>query len=67
MSRAPSFAAALLALVAIAHVLRVILGVSVVIGQTAIPMWFSYLGIVIAGGLSVALVHDVRSRESRTT
>jgi hypothetical protein len=40
---------------------KVIIGESVVaVGGTSIPMWASYLGVVIAGGLAVMLWRESR-------
>lgn len=54
-------------LVACLHVARIALGWHVIIGDsvvavggTSIPMWVSYLGVVIAGGLAVLLWREAR-------
>jgi TRAP-type C4-dicarboxylate transport system permease small subunit len=54
-------------LVAALHVTRIVMGWKVIIGEsvvaiggTAIPMWVSYLGVVIAGGLAVMLWRESR-------
>jgi hypothetical protein len=44
--------AALFLVVAIAHLLRVILGWQVVIGGLGIPFWLSWLGVLVAGALA---------------
>jgi hypothetical protein len=48
-------AVALLALVAVGHLLRVVLGLEVVVGGYAVPMWVSVVATLVAGGLSVLL------------
>jgi hypothetical protein len=48
-------AAVVFALVAIAHLLRLVFQVEVLIGGVSIPMWVSVFATVIPGGLSVAL------------
>jgi len=55
------------ALVASLHVARIVLGWHVIIGDsvvaiggTSIPMWVSYLGVVVAGGLAVMLWRESR-------
>jgi TRAP-type C4-dicarboxylate transport system permease small subunit len=55
------------ALVAGLHVARIVLGWKVIIGEsvvaiggTPIPMWVSYLGVVLAGGLAVMLWRESR-------
>jgi hypothetical protein len=46
-------AAALFGIVALAHAARLALEVPIQIGATAIPMWVSWLGLPLAGALSV--------------
>lgn len=53
-------AAVLLLVVALAHLWRVIAGAQVTIADAFIPMWVSYLGIVIPGGLAFMLWREVR-------
>lgn len=45
-------AGAIFGLVALAHLLRIVLAVPVTIGEWAAPMWVSWLGMILAGGLS---------------
>ena len=45
-------ATAIFALVALLHVLRLVIGWSVVIDSWTVPMWVSWLGLVVAGGLT---------------
>jgi hypothetical protein len=40
------------ALVALAHLLRVYMHWPVIVASWAVPMWLSWLGLVVAGGLS---------------
>ena len=40
------------ALVALLHLLRLVMGWSVVIDSWTVPMWVSWIGLVVAGGLS---------------
>ena len=42
-------------MVALLHVLRLALGWEVIFQGTAIPMWMSGLGVVVAGGLAIML------------
>ena len=44
--------AALLLVVAIAHLVRVIFGWSVEVGGLSIPFWVSWLGLLVAGALA---------------
>jgi hypothetical protein len=46
-------AAAVFGLVALAHVARLALGLPVQVGATAIPMWISWFGLFLSGGLSL--------------
>ena len=39
-------------LVALLHLLRIYMGWSVVIGSWTVPMWVSWLGLVVTAGLS---------------
>ncbi len=55
------------ALVAGLHVTRIVLGWKVIVGEqvmalggTPIPMWVSYLGAVVAGGLAVMVWRESR-------
>ena len=45
-------AGAIFALVALLHVLRILMGWPAVIGGWNVPMWVSWIGLVVAGGLS---------------
>ena len=44
--------AALFLIVAIAHLLRIILGWQIEIGGLSIPFWVSWLGVLVTGALS---------------
>ena len=44
-------AGAIFAVVALAHLLRLVLGWPVVVGGWTVPMWVSWIGLVVAGGL----------------
>ncbi len=50
----------LLALISLIHLLRVVMGVPVTVGTTAIPTWASVVGMLIAGTLSVLLWRESR-------
>lgn len=50
----------ILALVAIVHALRLLLGWSVTVDGSAIPMWVSVVALVITVGLAVGLWHETR-------
>ena len=45
-------ASVIFGVVALVHVLRIFLGWSAVIGGWNVPMWLSWIGLVVAGGLS---------------
>jgi hypothetical protein len=46
-----TIAAAIFAVVALAHLLRIMMGWPVIVGQWTVPMWVSWIGCVVAGGL----------------
>ena len=45
-------AGAIFAVVALLHVLRILMGWPAMIGGWTVPMWVSWIGLVVAGGLS---------------
>ncbi len=45
-------AGVIFALVALLHLLRIYMAWPVVIGGWLVPIWFSWIGLVVAGGLS---------------
>jgi hypothetical protein len=45
-------AGAVFGIVAIAHLLRIFMALSVTIGQWIVPMWASWVAVLVAGGLS---------------
>ncbi len=47
-----TIAAVIFALVALLHLLRLVMGWSIVIDSWTVPMWVSWVGLVVAGGLS---------------
>jgi hypothetical protein len=51
----------ILALVAIVHVVRLLLGWSVTVDGTDIPIWASVVGFVIAAGLVAGLWRETRA------
>ena len=44
-----------LAMVAVAHLLRLLLGVEVTVGGTLVPLWVSVIACVVPAGLVVGL------------
>ena len=42
-------------IVSILHLLRVVTGVDIVIGNWVMPLWFNWMGFVGAGALSIGL------------
>jgi hypothetical protein len=44
-----------LLLVSLAHLLRIVLGLAVTVGTTAVPMWMSTVAMVFTAGLAVWL------------
>ena len=47
-----TIAAAIFGVVAVLHLVRILMGWSIVIDGWTVPMWVSWVGLVIAGGLS---------------
>jgi hypothetical protein len=47
-----TIATVIFALVAVLHLLRLVIGWSVIIDTWTAPMWVSWVGLVVAGGLS---------------
>jgi hypothetical protein len=45
-------AGVIFAIVALAHLLRIVTGWPIVIDNWAVPMWLSWIALVVAGGLS---------------
>jgi hypothetical protein len=62
MRPAVQLPAALLAVVAMAHLCRLILGIPVTVADRLIPMWVSGVAFVVAGGASVMLWRSGRKR-----
>jgi hypothetical protein len=56
-----TIAVAVFALVAVLHLLRLFAGWEVVVAGIIIPVWLSWIGVILAGGLAVMVW-----RESRT-
>ena len=50
----------LLAVVSLAHLLRLIFGVRVTVADNVIPMWVSGVAFVVAGGLAIMLWRSAR-------
>ena len=47
-------------LVALTHLCRIVMGWEAIVAGSVMPMWASYLGIVIAGGLAVMIWRESR-------
>ncbi len=60
MKPAALTASVLLALVALAHLLRLIFRVEVTAGGTAVPMWVSGAAFIVAGGVVLMLWRENR-------
>jgi len=57
-----TLAVAVFALVALAHLCRLILGFDVVVAGTKLPQWLSLPGLIVAAGLAVMLWRESRVR-----
>ncbi len=55
-----TLAVAVFALVALAHLCRLILGFDVVVAGTTLPQWLSLPGLIVAAGLAVMLWREAR-------
>lgn len=62
MTRPTLIAAILLALVAVAHLLRMLFNMEATLGGVAVPMWVSVIATVVAGGVAMLLWRDRRAR-----
>ncbi len=60
MKPAALIATVFLGLVALAHLLRLVLGVEVIAGGVTIPLWLSAVACVFTGGLAVLLWREGR-------
>ena len=60
MKPAARLATTFLALVAIAHLLRLLLRVEVIAGGVAIPLWLSAVACLVTGGLAIMLWRESR-------
>ena len=55
-----TLAVIILALVALAHLFRLIWGVEVVVGGTMLPLWVSLPGLIVPAGLALMLWREAR-------
>ena len=55
-----TLAIAIFALIALAHLYRLIAGVEVVVADAAIPQWASVAGLLVAGALAIMLRREAR-------
>ncbi len=58
MRPAATVATAFLSIVAVAHLLRLIFHVEVVVAGWAIPVWMSVVAMFFTGGLAIALARE---------
>lgn len=58
MKPATKIAVVLLSMVAVAHLLRMIFGLEVLVGTWPAPMWISLLGVLVPGGLAYMMVKE---------
>ena len=62
MKPATHLASILLAVVSLAHLVRVLFGVQVTIADHTIPMWISWAGFLGAGAVAIMLWREARNR-----
>lgn len=55
-----TLAIAVFTIVAVLHFVRILMGWEVVIEGAVVPMWVSYIGLLIAGGLAFLLWRESR-------
>lgn len=61
MKPASLLAVLVFSLVAIAHLARLIFGTEVIVSGAVVPMWVSVPGLLVAGGLALALWREAQS------
>ena len=59
-----TIAVAVFALVALAHLLRLFAGWEVVVAGIVIPVWLSWIGLILAGGLAMMVWRENRTQTS---
>jgi len=60
MKPATYLASALLAAVSVAHLFRIVFGVPVTVADKLIPMWVSWVALLVAGGVAIMLWREAR-------
>ena len=60
MTQPTRIAATLLTAVAVAHLLRVVLGIEATVAGSVVPMWVSVAATIVAGGVALMLWRDRR-------
>lgn len=61
MKPVTNLATFLLAVVSLAHLMRLIFGVRVTVADSVVPMWVSGVAFVVAGGLAIMLRRGART------
>ncbi len=61
MKPATMIAVVLLGLVALGHALRLVYGLEAVVGDWMVPMWVSYIGVLLPGGLAYFVYREHQS------
>ena len=56
-----TIAVVVFALIAIVHLIRLFMGWEVIVSGFVIPVWWSALGLVIAGGLALMVWREART------
>ena len=60
MKTGSSLAAILFSLVALAHLLRLVTGTPVIVGETSVSMWISVLGVILPAAIAWMLWKESR-------
>lgn len=58
MKPATKIAVVVLGLVALGHALRLVFGVEATIGLWVVPMWVSFIGVLLPGGLAYYVIRE---------
>jgi hypothetical protein len=64
MKPASLVAVIVLSVVAVAHLLRLVFQIEILVGGESIPMWVSVVGLLVPGALAVALWREAQSSGS---
>lgn len=58
-----TIAVVIFALVAVVHLIRLFTGWEIIVNGYAIPIWASFVALIVAGGLAVMIWREARARK----